>query len=334
MNTTINQELIQHYDQKFAEKFPVRLRKTQKEAFLDELEQELQTRQYQTERLTVKAFLKNRILLTQCEKPQVIFFAHIDTPTIAPFWMSPIFKFFGHTRQYEGLVFLLLLIYGPSLLANLFPEFAPILESITNTLLLIFALSLISLFIPNPNNREDNTSGVISLLALADWLKDKPDLRQHVQFAFLDNEELGLLGSNGLRKHWQQQRHPYQKANIICLDCVTRGQIPLVVYHKQDSIAKKVAPYMQNHLPQAEVLNLKYLPLSDNYVFKDLGAIDISYADVSTIPGGYYIPRIHTPKDNNFSTENLMPLLTSLTKFLEQEIQAVDEEKDTDIEEH
>jgi len=316
----MNQNLIQQYDKAFAEQFPIRLKKAQKEAFLDELEQELQTRNYQTTRLTLKTLLKNRLLFTECEKPKVIFLAHIDTPTIAPFWMSPLFKLLGHTRQYEGLILLLIIIYGPSLLANIFPEWAPALKTVTNILLLIFGLSLISLLIPNPHNREDNTSGVISLLTLADSIKDKPHLRKHIQFAFLDNEELGLLGSSSLRKHWQQQGHPYHNAAIICLDCVTRGKIPLIVYHKNDTIARKVAPHVQAHLPQTQIINLKHLPLSDNYVFKELGAIDISFADTSTIPGGYYIPRIHTPKDNDFSAENLMPLLTSLAEFLEQAI--------------
>jgi hypothetical protein len=326
----MNQDLIQQLDARFAQHFPIRFKKAQKEAFLNEIEQELQTRAYQTQRLTLKALLKNRILISECEKPQVIFLAHIDTPTIAPFWMSPLFKFLGHTRQYHGLILLLVIIYGPSLLANFFPEWAPVLKTVTNMLLLIFSLSLISLFIPNPHNREDNTSGVISLLALADWLKDKPELKQHVQFAFLDNEELGLLGSTGLRSYWQQQGHPYQNAAIICLDCVTRGKIPLIVHHKNDAIAGKVAPHIQAHLPQTQVLNLKHLPLSDNYVFKELGAIDISFADISTIPGGYYIPRIHVPKDNDFSAENLMPLLTSLAEFLEQKIQSTTKKTEVD----
>jgi hypothetical protein len=234
--------------------------------------------------------------------------------------MSPLFKLLGHTRQYHGLILLLLIIYGPALLAGLIPEWAPALKTVTNLLLLLFSLSLLALLIPNPHNREDNTSGVIALLALADWLKDKPELRPHVQFAFLDNEELGLLGATGLRTYWQQQRHPYQHAAIICLDCVTRGKIPLIVHHKNDTIARKVAPHLQAHLPQTQVLNLKRLPLSDNYAFKDLGAIDISFAEVSTIPGGYYIPRIHVPGDNDFSAENLTPLLTALTEFLAQEI--------------
>jgi hypothetical protein len=317
----MNIETIQQWDAHFAKRFPVRLKKAQKEAFLHELELEMQARGFKSQRLTIKAFLQNHLLLTECEKPQIIFLAHIDTPTIAPFWMSPLFKLLGHTRQYEGVLLLLLIIYGPGLLTLFFPEWAPALETVTTILLLIFGLSFISLFIPNPHNREDNTSGVIALLALADWLKDRPELSQYVQFAFLDNEEWGLLGSNGLRRTWQQQGHPYQNAAIICLDCVTRGQIPLVVYHKNGRIAHKIAPYVQAKLPQTRILNLKHLPLSDNYVFKDLGAVDISFADASVIAGGYFIPRIHTPGDNDFSAENLLPLLNGLTEFLAQEIQ-------------
>jgi hypothetical protein len=317
----MNQDLLHQFDINFAQRFPIRLRKKQKEAFLDELQGEMQARGYATERLTVRAVLQNHLLITQCARPSVIFLAHFDTPTIAPFWMSPLFKWFGHTRQYQALALLLLLMYGPGVLAAFFPQWAVTLQTITNLFVLIFMLSLITLLIPNPQNREDNTSGVIALLGLADWLKDKPALREQVQFAFLDNEELGLLGSNGLRKHWQKQEHPFQEAQIICLDCVTRGQIPLVVYHKQDALAQKVAPFVKAHLPQTQVINMGSLPLSDNYSFRDLGAIDISFADESTIRGGYYIPRIHTPRDNDFSAENLMPLLTGLTEFLQAEIQ-------------
>lgn len=317
----MNQDLLNQFDINFAQHFPIRLRKKQKEAFLDELQGEMQARGYATERLTVRAVLQNRLLISQCASPKVIFLAHFDTPTIAPFWMSPLFKWFGHTRQYQALALLLLLMYGPGILAAFFPQWAVTLQTITNLFVIVFMLSLITLLIPNPQNREDNTSGVIALLGLADWLKEKPELREQVQFAFLDNEELGLLGSNGLRKHWQKQNHPFQNARIICLDCVTRGEIPLIVYHKQDALARKVAPFVQVHLPQTQVINMGSLPLSDNYTFRDTGAIDISFADESTIRGGYYIPRIHTPRDNDFSAENLMPLLTGLTEFLQAEIQ-------------
>jgi hypothetical protein len=51
--------------------------------------------------------------------------------------------------------------------------------------------------------------------------------------------------------------------------------------------------------------------------FRKSGAVGISYADQTIIPGGYYIPRVHRPNDNDFSAEKLRPLLTALTEYLE-----------------
>ncbi|MCI0405073.1 MAG: hypothetical protein L0209_03195, partial [candidate division Zixibacteria bacterium] len=58
------------------------------------------------------------------------------------------------------------------------------------------------------------------------------------------------------------------------------------------------------------------LPLSDNYTFKKTGAVDISFADPSTIPGGYYIPRIHSPADNDFNAQQVTHLIECLADFL------------------
>jgi hypothetical protein len=58
------------------------------------------------------------------------------------------------------------------------------------------------------------------------------------------------------------------------------------------------------------------MPLSDNYAFRKAGAINISFADPSLIPGGYYIPKIHVPADNDLSPTNLSSLVTGLTEFL------------------
>jgi hypothetical protein len=60
---------------------------------------------------------------------------------------------------------------------------------------------------------------------------------------------------------------------------------------------------VQAHLPQARPIDMAWLPLSDNYTFKQEKAINISFADKSLVPGGYYIPRIHSPADNDFNVE-------------------------------
>ena len=62
---------------------------------------------------------------------------------------------------------------------------------------------------------------------------------------------------------------------------------------------------------------MKGIPLSDNYTFRDLGAIDISYADRSIVPGGYYIPRVHTPMDKDFSPEKTALLVDGLRNYLQ-----------------
>ncbi len=56
--------------------------------------------------------------------------------------------------------------------------------------------------------------------------------------------------------------------------------------------------------------------MSDNYTFKGEGAIDISLADPALIPGGFYIPRIHTPADKDFSVERLSLLVAGIQDYL------------------
>ena len=157
-------------------------------------------------------------------------------------------------------------------------------------------------------------------MALAEWLKDRPNLKQHVQLIFLDNEEWGLLGSSGLKRVWDKQDYPYEGAKIINLDCISRGKKPLLVYHWNKSLAEQVLPYVNKYFANARTINMRWLPLSDNYTFRKLGALDISFADPALIPGGYVISKIHTPRDNDFFPEQLVPLIKGLSEFIEHEI--------------
>lgn len=317
----MNTEQIKKWDIDWSKRFPIRLTKKQKERFLQELERELQDRHFETERInTRKLVILNRSLATKCKRPSIIFLAHLDTPTIMPFWLPAFYRLFGHTRQIAVTLFLIALLWAP--LFSYILVRSTLFDAIIVAFYLTLAVTLFSLLIPNPHNREDNTSGVIGLMALADWAKDKPRVKEHVQFAFVDNEELGFLGTKGLKRLWDKRGHPYSDAVIISLDCVSRGQKPLVIYHKNGAIAQRVTPFLQKHLPEARELDMKRVPLSDNYVFRKMGAIDISYADPSLIPGGYYIPRIHLPADNDFSPTNLSLLVAGLTEFLLHETSA------------
>ena len=182
----------------------------------------------------------------------------------------------------------------------------------------LLVLSFIPMLIPNPHNREDNTSGVIGLLALADQIKDRPALKDKVQFAFLDNEEWGLLGSGVLKAQWDKQGHPYQEAVIISLDCISRGRVPLVIHHGKSEYARQVLPYLQKYLPEARLVNMRFIPLSDNYTFRQQGAVDITFTDRALVPGGYYVPRIHVRQDNDLSAERLAACVQGLVEFIKR----------------
>jgi hypothetical protein len=317
----MNTALISHWDADWARRFPKRIKTPEKEAFVQMLDQELQTMGFATERVKVRNVFTNQLLLTRCERPEVIFMAHYDTPTILPFWISSLFTLFGHTRQIMLVVaMIILMIPLPNFLATEISAHFPSLARVTTMALDLFyallALSFISMLIPNPHNREDNTSGVVGLLALADWIKDQPTLKAKVQFAFLDNEEWGLLGSGGLKEHWNKQGYSYQDAVIINLDCISRGKVPLVLHHGKDQYAQQVLPYLQKYLPDTRLVNMRFTPLSDNYTFRKQGAIDITFTDRTLVPGGYYVPRIHVRQDDELSPQRLAACVQGLGEFL------------------
>ncbi|MBC8334083.1 MAG: M28 family peptidase [Anaerolineales bacterium] len=313
----MNIRLLKKWSEDLAGQFSRRLTGKEKERFLDKIEEELQECNSESERIKIKHWgFTNRLLFTKCEKPEVVFLAHYDTPTIMPWGISSAFTLFGHTRQVLASIFLIILTLTLSAIYhwlefNGFGYWATIYLMITSILLVI------PIFFPNPNNAEDNTSGVIGLLALAEQIKDE-SFKEKVQFVFLDNEEWGLIGSNALKRIWQKDNHLRANTAIINLDCVSRGEVPLLVYHHNNRVAQEVLPFLQEHLPQTQMLDMKRVPLSDNYTFREKGAIDISYADKTIIPGGFYIPKIHTPSDKDFSPAKTAQLINALTEFLEE----------------
>jgi hypothetical protein len=316
----IDTALISHWDADWAARFPRRLKAPEKEAFVQMLDQELHTMGFATDRIQVRNLLTNRLLLTRGERPEVIFMAHYDTPTIMPFWISPLYTIFGHTRQITLSVALIIVLLLPNFLAAeiamRFPSLAGVMGMAQILFYALMGLSFISMLIPNPHNREDNTSGVIGLLALADWIKDQPTLMAKVQFAFLDNEEWGLLGSGALKEHWDKQGYAYQDAVIISLDCISRGQVPLVLHHGKDRYARQVLPYLQKYLPETRLANMRFIPLSDNYTFRKQAAYDITFTDRSLVPGGYYVPRIHVRRDDDLFPQRLAACAQGLSEFL------------------
>ena len=84
-------EILKELDQTFADRFPKRLKKSEKEAFLHHVAEQLSEWGYLTEQHTLSKFPQNRLLLTRSDAPQVIFSAHYDTPTMMPIFFQWLF---------------------------------------------------------------------------------------------------------------------------------------------------------------------------------------------------------------------------------------------------
>lgn len=178
------------------DEYPKRFFRKQKDQFLAFISSELFSYGYNTEVVEGQYIVKSKNLETNCENPQIIIGAHYDTPTILPFYFEYLFRLFGHTRQFLliGAMFLFVTLYNP--MTQELDAFYWIFKPIE----LIFILSFLFLLFPNPSNRNDNTSGIATLLYLAKKLSNNSNMKDKVKFMFFDNEELGLLGSLMQRK--------------------------------------------------------------------------------------------------------------------------------------
>ena len=68
----MNISLLRKWNKDFASQFSRRLTSKEKERFLDKIEEELQVRNYESERVKVKRWgFTNRLLSSKCEKPKV-----------------------------------------------------------------------------------------------------------------------------------------------------------------------------------------------------------------------------------------------------------------------
>lgn len=266
-----------------------RIHRKEKDEFLSILERKLYDLGIKTEYQEFGKIIKSKNLETICNKPDYIFIAHYDTGTIMPFWFHPLMKLFGLNRQ-----LLIMFLIGLSL-----PLISGLLKEhnlyIFYSIVSVFALSFLTVFIPNKNNTDDNTSGVLTLLRIAEKLK-KEDFAS-IKLVFVDNEELGLWGSRAHKKFLKNQNAISENCKIISIDCVGGvGTIPLIIKNGKSDYCESVRSVIENEFGNCKSIRME-LPLSDNYSFREYGAINISFVSESVLKKGYYLKDIHTKND-------------------------------------
>lgn len=276
----------------------------EKDKFLSEIEKKLSQLGYLHKRKELGDLITKVNLCTECDRPEYIFIAHYDTGKMMPFWISWLFKILGVNRQ-------LLLLSIMFIWSRYFmPWFVSIQEVIATSLSTILGLSFFSILFPNPKNYDDNTSGVITLLYIAEYLKLK-DINT-VQFLFVDKEEKGLLGSLAQYKEMKKNGELLSKPKVISIDCVGgKGETPLIVRNSKSSYEKPHRLSIEKEFGSCKSIRT-LLPLSDNFSFRKLGAINISFVSKSLIPGGFFINGIHSYKDKEINIDRIKRLANLL----------------------
>lgn len=158
---------------------------------------------------------------------------------------------------------------------------------------------------------DDNATGSAAVLEVARVLKAQPDRRFHVLFAFFDEEELGLVGSDALARELKRQGRPVSAVHTLDMVGFDRDGDRAVEIERPDGDLWE--RYV--HANRAHGLNL---PLSrtnsgdtDHVAFRRHGFASVGMCEEWV--GGDTTPDYHK-KTDRFETVSL-PFLTAVTRL-------------------
>lgn len=293
--------------------FQVRKTKTQKQAFRDLLQAELNKLGLPSKLdLVGKRITSRNVIIGNLETSQVVLTAHYDTPSVIPF-PNLVFpkSLLGNIAYGVALVLGLVILLG--ILRALVGNAIPLV--ILGQLPLLFSLGLLFWIVfgkANRNNANDNTSGVITLLEILKQL----DLKESAVCAVLfDHEEVGLLGSLGHKKKYPKLS---EHQLIVNFDCVADGDYLMLIESdeaKRQFTEKLRAAFQAVTEKQVIVTeSKKTLYPSDQMHFPvHVGVM----ACHKKPPFGYYLSRIHTAKDTVFDQQNISTLTQGFVRFVQ-----------------
>lgn len=294
------------------EQFPIRKTKQQKLAFREAAVAYAREKGYA---VTVEAGKRgvNNIVIGDPEKAEYLVTAHYDTAACIgiPNICSPC------SPLRFGFSFLISMLFGAGCSAGaaLLLQAGHILPGLFLLLLILSFLFLVRCGPANIHNANDNTSGVVTLLEIAESL---PKLhRDKVCFVLFDLEERGMKGSTAYRK---AHKTATEGQLVLNLDCVGDGDHILLMANKN---ARKRTDLVE-----------KLKKLDGYYGSKQIVTIDSGFchynSDHKNFPLGvgiaafhkkrrdYVLDKIHTKRDTVLEYTNVNLLRAALISLISQ----------------
>ncbi len=290
--------------------FPMRRREEEKSRFYDYVVGEFGENRVKKETLENK---HNNIVIGDVSEAKVIFTAHYDTPaaSIIPNMMLPGNKVIGTIIH---MLFPIAMALFSLLVAYLV---GGALQFDQSEIMLIYLVLYFALFfgstrlIPNKHNKNDNTSGVATVLSLASEVSDSK-----VAFVLFDNEEKGLLGSKAFNKKYKEA---LKYKPIINFDCVGNGD--QIIFIAKEG-AEKLPEYelLTNVFTPDEGFEIHHLPFKKSLGNSDHKSFPCGVGVMASRKGRvlkFFTGRIHTPRDTVADSKNILFLKDKTKQFIE-----------------
>lgn len=296
--------------------FPVRKTKAQKKAFREWFVSKARDRGY-TAHVEASGPLgwSNNVVIGDPEKAEVIFTAHYDTPATLPIpnFITPR-NMLVYLLYQMGIVLLMLIpVFGAGLIAGSIGLSAQTAYWIG--MILLWTMLILMLVGPaNPNNANDNTSGVAAVMELMAALPEEK--RAKAAFILFDDEEKGMMGSSAYAKEHKQVK---KDKLLINMDCVGVGETILFFAPKKARALPAYEALQASMASQSSRLT-EFFPLEKSMYPSDQAQFKHGIAVCACKKQkwiGYYCSRIHTKGDTLCEQGCLDALRDGLTRFVE-----------------
>ena len=292
--------------------FPVRRTKEQKENFRKYALDEAKKLGYDAKVETIKEH--NNVVIGKAETAKVIFTAHYDTPAAS---------LFPNLMMPRNLILAYLYVFGYPIIISLLSlavsyGIVKLCKLPFETTAIIFAFLYLGSFylmtrtFTNKHNKNDNTSGVASILSLMAENKGKD-----VAYILFDNEEKGLLGSKAYNK---EHKNILENKLVINLDCVGYGN-NLIFISKKDAETHEYYQLLKDSVLETNEYSVNFfntkgsMSNSDYKSFKcGIGLMTCGKKKLV----GFVTPRIHTKRDTIANTRNIEFITENLSNFIKK----------------
>ena len=252
---------------------------------------------------------------------KVVCVAHYDTPmhSLFPNIMIPRNKAVFYLYQFAPVALVLALSLGPVFLVNAFHPLSR-QEMVLGFLVLYYGLYFLMFRgKKNPNNYNDNTSGVSVVLNLKEKLRTERS--EDVAFILFDNEEKGKKGS---KAYFNDHKDSMADKFLINFDCVANGNNLLFAAMEKAESAKEwklLQDIFSNEVAEKEGFTTHFYSMKGTKSNSDHRNFPGSVGCMAyrrTKKGLLYTPYIHTPKDVVADNKNIEFISGRMGCFFEE----------------